>query len=358
MTATQQQEYHDLERESSNYLLGHDSRRVLGRYEEAAYDALQAGRARARMGQIGFEAGAFTEAVEDWLSALECFLRAGAKKPASELLALLRRLEAEGKVPAERPDLRAALREREQGLDELDQREQRFLRDIALQGHQIDRPDERTLDFFRQQVRDLPGLALLHYAIFRQASGLGKQELADRHLVWAATFDPGNANLVALLGYLCLARGNLDRALSLGGDYLASQSSDTGPVRIMMANAYGVGPGSRPPDHERALEVLRPLLEGTGTDERQRLAAVALSATFLYELGRESEYNRLLRELDRLEGSSQIPEVRSAIADFRQLIPHPRGNGPPASHLIPEADRQRLFQKARQVSLKSIPVAA
>ena len=47
MIATHQEEYHALERESSNFLLEHDSRRILGRYEEAAYDALQAGRGRA-----------------------------------------------------------------------------------------------------------------------------------------------------------------------------------------------------------------------------------------------------------------------------------------------------------------------
>jgi tetratricopeptide (TPR) repeat protein len=358
MIATQQHEYHVLERESSDLLLEHDSRRVLGRFEEAAYDALQAGRGRARMGQLRFAAGEYAEAIEDWLSAIECFLRATAKKQASDLLTLLHKMEAEGKLPAERPDLHAALREREQGLGDLSQREQRFLREIALQGHQIDRPEERTLDFLLQQVRGLPGLALLHYAIYRQASDLRRQELAVQHLVWATTFDAANANLRALLGYLYLAVGSPDRALTLGNDFLAAHSSDTGPVRIMMANAYGLGSGSRPPDQERALDVLRPLLDGAEADERERIAAMALSATFQYEIGREPEYSRLLQELNRLEGSTHTLEVRTAIADFRELIPHPDGNGNATSRQLPEAARQRLFQKAKQVSLKPILLAA
>jgi hypothetical protein len=356
MSVTQQQVYHDLERESSDFLLEHDSRRVLGRYAEAAYDALQAGERRARMGQLCFEAGEYAEAVEDWLSAVECFLRATAKKRGAEILALLHRLEADDKLPAERPNLYAALREREQGLNDLRQREQQFLREFALQGHQIDRPEERTLDFLQQQVRSLPGLALLQFAIYRQAWDLGRQELAAQHLVWATTFDPDNANYITLLGYLYLALSEPDRAIDLGNDYLATHSSDTGPVRIMLANAYGLGTGSKPPDQERALAVLQPLLNGA--DERERISALALCATFHYEIGREPEYRRLLGELDRLEGSTLTPEVRSAITDFRALIPHPDGNRPVTSRQLPAADRQRLFQKAKQVSLKSIPVAA
>lgn len=90
MIATQRDEYRALERETSNFLLEQDSRRALGRYEEAAYDALQAGRGRARMGQLCFASEQHAEAVEDWLSATACFLQATAKKPALELLEFLR----------------------------------------------------------------------------------------------------------------------------------------------------------------------------------------------------------------------------------------------------------------------------
>src|SRR4051794_19241307 len=116
MTGTMAREYQNLERESSGQLMEHDSRWVLGRYEEAAYHALQAGRGRARMGQLCFESEESAEAVEDWLSAAACFLRATARKQAADIVDVLHRLEAEGKVPAGRPDLQAALRERDQGL--------------------------------------------------------------------------------------------------------------------------------------------------------------------------------------------------------------------------------------------------
>ncbi len=318
---------------------------------------------RTRMGQVCLEAEEYAEAVADWLSAADCFLQATARKQAADVLDVLHRLEADGKVPAERPDLRAVLRQRKRGLKDLTEKVEQFLRSFGPQGYRLDTADERTLEFLRERVRDLPGLPLLHYAIFRQASDLGQQELAARHLVWATTFDPDNANLVALLGYLHLSLGRPDRAQALGGDFLAAHAADTGPVRIMLANAFAAGVGGRPPDQRQALEVLRPLLEDAETDVRARIAALALSATFEYELGREQEFRRLVQELDRLEGSVQAPELRSALADFRRMIPHPEVNGTgevpcgPARWL-PEEDRRRLFQRAMQVSVRPMPVAA
>ena len=61
MTVTQTQQYRDLERESFNQMMAADSRRVLGRYEEAAYHLFQAGTARARMGQLCYESQADAE---------------------------------------------------------------------------------------------------------------------------------------------------------------------------------------------------------------------------------------------------------------------------------------------------------
>jgi hypothetical protein len=119
MTAAQEREYHDLELDSSNELLEHDSRRVLGRFEEAAHHALQAGRARARMGQLRFDAGDYSGAAADWLSAAACFLQADAGDSATIILDEVRRLAADGRLPAARPDLAAALKEREQQLADL-----------------------------------------------------------------------------------------------------------------------------------------------------------------------------------------------------------------------------------------------
>jgi hypothetical protein len=119
MTGTKSAEYRDLEHESSSQLVEYDSRRVLGRYEEAACHALQAGIGRARMGQLCFEAEEYAEAAEDWLSAVECFLLGAATQQAAGILELLCRLEAGGKIPVERSDLIATLRERERQWTDL-----------------------------------------------------------------------------------------------------------------------------------------------------------------------------------------------------------------------------------------------
>jgi hypothetical protein len=362
MIAIKAQEYQDLEHESSSQLLEHDSRRVLGRLEEAAYHALQAGRNRTKMGQHCFEAQEYAEAAEDWLSAVECFLLATARKQAAVVFDLLIRLEVDGKIPVERPDLVAALRNSNQRLRDVEQGIQAFLRDFALHGYQVDTPDERALRFLQEQVRHLPGFAILHYAIFRQAEGLGQRELGAKHLFWAATFDPENANLVALLGYQHLAIGRSDLAISLGLDFLTAHSSDAGPVRIMLAHAFARGAEAKQANHERAVELLNPLIEDTATDVSERIAALAVSATLQYELGREQEFARLVGELDRLGQSVSNPAARDAIAVFRGLMPHAQRNGAgeldPRLQLLPEEERRRLFEKAMQVSVPPIPLAA
>jgi tetratricopeptide (TPR) repeat protein len=362
MTGTKAPEYRALQNESSSQLLDYDSRWVLGRYEEAAYHALQAGTGRYRMGHLCFQAGEYQEAVEDWLSAAECFLLATAQGQAGKILNILHRLETEGKIPAERPDLLSALGERQKRLEDLNRKVQQFLRDLGAQSHLLQGTDEPTLRFLLEHVRKLPGFPLLHYAIFRQASDLGQQDVAAKHLVWAATFDPNNANLAALLGYLHLSRGKPDRAVELGNDFLTTHSSETGPVRIMLANALALGGGERPPDQEGALEVLRPLVEEAEADQRERIAALALSATFEYEMGHEQKFGHLIKKLARLEDSIQAPELRGAIAEFRAIIPQPpvkgAGEARPGPRLLPEVDRWRLFQKAKEVSIRHPSLAA
>jgi hypothetical protein len=360
MTGTKARDYENLERESSSQLMEHDSRRVLGRYEEAAYAALQAGRSRTRMGYLCLEAEEYGEATEDWLSAVACFLLATATKPAADVLDALHRLEAEGKIPAERADLHATMRERDRGLTDLNERMQQFLHNFGLQGYQVDVADQRTLRFLLEHVRDLPGFARLHYAIFRQASRLGPEQLADNHLRWAATFDPDNPNFTALLMYRQIACGRPDLAVDMGKEFLTTHPSDSGSVRIMLANALASGAGDRLPDQEQAIEVLRPLVEDEGADIRKRIAALALSAAFQHELGCDEEFDRHLRELDRLEGSIQAPELRAAITDLLQRMPRAEVNGagetrpgPPPG--LPEVVRQELFQKVMQMSGAPMP---
>ena len=70
------------------------------------------------MGQLSYVAEEYPEAAEDWLSAVNCFLLANARKEAGDVLDRLHLMEAEGKIPAARSDLLAALRECEQGLKE------------------------------------------------------------------------------------------------------------------------------------------------------------------------------------------------------------------------------------------------
>ncbi len=118
MIGSKVQKYLDLEHESSNRMLEHDSRRVLGRYKEAVYHALRAGMIRDQMGQRCYAAENYAEAAEDWLSAVECFLLASATKEAADVLGSLHRLETEGKILAERPDLVSALRKCELLLKE------------------------------------------------------------------------------------------------------------------------------------------------------------------------------------------------------------------------------------------------
>jgi hypothetical protein len=363
MIGTKGREYRDLELETSNHLMDHDSRQGLGRYEEAAYHALQAGSGRVRMGQLCWEAGEHAEAAEDWLSAAACCILATTGRQAADVLDHLHGLEAAGKIPAGRPDLHAALREHDQGLKDLNQRVQQLLRDFGLQGHPLDVADDRTLRFLQKQVRDLPGFSMLHYEIFRQAWGLGQQELAIRHLTWASVFDPEDTHYVTVLGYLLTARGRPDLALARGNDFLAAHSANSGPVRIMLANALASASGARPPDQERAIEVLRPLVEDVGTETDQRIAALALSAAFQFELGHAREFEGLVQELGRLEGSLQDPELRGAIAELRELIPHPEineiGEGPPSPlRLLPESDRLQLFEKVKEVSVRPLPMPA
>jgi hypothetical protein len=356
MTGTKSAEYRDLEHESSSRLLEHDSRRVLGRYEEAAYHALQAGTGRDRMGRLCFQAGEFAEAAEDWLSAVACFLLATANQQAAGVLELLRRLEADGKIPAERSDLVGTLRGREREWKDLNERIQQFLRDFGRQGHQLDVADQSTLRFLLRHVRDLPGLASLHYAIFRQATALGQEELADRHLAWAATFDPGNPNLAAWLGYRHLAHGRRDDAVRWASEFLAAHPSEAGPVRIMLASALTGGPETETGSQERALEVLRPLVEDAAADVRQRSAALALTGALQRELGREQEFHRLVRELEYLEGSIPVAELRVVVAELRRLMSDAAVNGtggptalPPRPR--PAADRLQLLQKAQRLSV-------
>ncbi|OYV88214.1 MAG: hypothetical protein B7Z73_08965 [Planctomycetia bacterium 21-64-5] len=356
------QRYRELERESSGMLLDHDSRRVLGRYEEAAFHALQAGRRRASMGKILFDAGDHVGAAEDWLSATACFMLATAEDQIRTLLDIVRRMEDDGDFES-RPEMSDILQQRDQELRALVGKRIALLRELALPEYQLDDSNKRALDFLLEQRRELPGYALLHYAISRQAMELGETEPADRHLVWAATFAPENANLIALLGYLRLRHRRRDRAIELAKEFLEDYPSAAGPVRIMLANALSGG-HDEPLDRERAIEVLRPLIDENWPDRKERIAALAISAALCYETGRKDELARhvgALRSIERglgqadLSAYTYIKLCEESLLQAGEAADREEGGVVP----LPEAKRQQFFRSAMQLTTSlPLPLAA
>src|SRR4051794_4006963 len=73
MNVTETTEYSKRERDSSNEIIRYDARRGDREYAQAAWHALKAGHGRRVMGLLMRDAGEFTQAAEDWLSAAACF---------------------------------------------------------------------------------------------------------------------------------------------------------------------------------------------------------------------------------------------------------------------------------------------
>jgi hypothetical protein len=149
------------------------------------------------MGEMCAGRGEFSWAAEDWLCSADAFLQASDGKRAGQALRKAQELERQGSLPPDRPDLRVALPEREEGLSGLEERIQAFRLAVETHGFSLAVPSEAALDFLLKQRRDLPGLADLHAMIARQADGLGKHKLACDHLRWAATFDSLNESSIA-----------------------------------------------------------------------------------------------------------------------------------------------------------------
>ena len=126
MPATMTDEYRQLGYDTSNDMIRYDSRRGIGEYAQAALHIRNAGFGRLRMGQMMHDAGEFVLAAENWLSAAACFLLATDPKEMQETLARAQQLDQEGKIPPERRDIHAAMKEREAELKELEQKLKRF----------------------------------------------------------------------------------------------------------------------------------------------------------------------------------------------------------------------------------------
>ncbi len=129
MNAAANAEYRKLALDSSNDMMDHDGEHALGRYPKAARHILQAGETRVRMGQLMFDEGQFAQAAADWLSAAACFDLVPDLERMRDAFERVRKLEHEGKIPPERRDIHAAIKEREEEIKTLEQKLNQFHQD-------------------------------------------------------------------------------------------------------------------------------------------------------------------------------------------------------------------------------------
>ena len=334
MTTTMTEEYRQLGYDTSNDMIRHDARRTDRKYEEAALHIRDAGLGRLRMGQMMYDAGEFALAVEDWLSAAACFYLVPDLERMNDATELVRKLDCEGKIPPERRDLHAALKEREEQLVELDSRLKQFRIDYSCMVGSTRMPMPEALDFLRKKVRDLPGYPKLHAEISGQAMGLGQQAIARESLDWAIRFDPDSPHLKALRASQLFAFGEPVQAAAMARAVLATHP-EMESARFLLAQALAFRAGAnfanwKPTDWEEALGELNPLIEHS-SDPLLRLTAIALAANLQHGLGREVEYRRLLDTFDQLSAKIGAPVSRTAVSKLRQSIPQastqPGSNG-------------------------------
>jgi hypothetical protein len=351
-------EYQRLALESSNLLMEWDGQWVLGRYEQAALAALQAGRLRAQMGAILRDAGDWEGAAEDFLSAADCFVKASHREEGQNALDQARRMIAQEAAEAARPDLRQIARERDEALERLRQREQEVLDSFLARGYRPEVPDEDALRYLLPAVRDLPGLAPLHWFIFLQASKLGREQLAGKHLAWAAAFDPDNPDYAASLGYHLLERGERQRAIERGFTFLADHSDGAQAVRVMLAHALVPTPQASADDRERALAVLQPVIDDAAAEPRRRIGALVLSLILYYESGHREGVERTAQALQRIAATVRDDvQLRPLLAEARELVHDfgSRGNGAvPTDTALSTNRRDGLLRSSKRLNQGSV----
>ncbi len=319
-------EYRQLGYETSNDMIRHDTRRLYGEYEESALHIRLAGIGRARMGKMMYDAGQYTQAAEDWLAAAACFYLASDGGQLKTGIELVRELDHKGYIPPERRDIRAELQQRMKELRTLEETLIRFVQDYRALVDQHPQPDQERLDFLRKHVRELPGFADLHFAIYQHARALGQASVAGEHLGWAAKFNPNNPEYVGRYGYELINSGQPARAVELAREFILRQPTEP-TVRITLAQGLISPSGGQTPDLEGAMMVLQPVLETPSTQAKVRLGAIVLAAGIQDALGREVEYRRLLDEFDRTAAALQTSDDRTLAAELRRVITRLRTNG-------------------------------
>jgi hypothetical protein len=354
MTAIGPSEYRKLELDSSNDIIRHDARRSDRKYAEAAWHALQAGHGRRLMGILMRDAGQFTRAAEDWLSASACFYLATAPHLLRSGLEKVRELDRAGHIPRERRDMHAAMQERDTQLNSLELRLTAFIEEYARLFGSALAARQAKLEFLRKHVRELPGFARLHFAIYQQASALGAASLAAEHLRWAAQFAPDEPEYVGRYGYQLITAGQPERAADIARWFLTKHPQEPS-IRVMLAQALASPAAGARADLNTALEILREVLNDENVDVKVRLAAITLSGVIRRGLGEEAEAAPLLVLFDRLSPALGATD-QTRIAALRQMFtkPVPDTNGLKLERHDPylaEPIQAELFQNDGELAL-------
>jgi predicted Zn-dependent protease len=238
--------------------------------------------------------------------------------------------------------LHEALRERAAQLESLEERLGAFRTEYARRFGSTRSASPERYAFLRAQVREFPGSADLHFALYRQARELGDTAPAADHLRWAAEFAPDEPEYVGRYGYQLITSGHPDRAAEVARWFLQKHPREAS-VRVMLAQALASQAGGRTPDRAAALEVLQTVLTDPGADVNVRLAAVTLSGAIRRAAGDEAEAGRLLTQFDQLVTGLVVPMPRPRVAALREIFTGP-ATGEARDPLWAEPIRSELFR--------------
>jgi hypothetical protein len=346
MTSNDTPEYRKLALDSSNDLIRYDSRWILGEYPSAAFHALRAGIARTNMGVIKVKEKDFTQATADWLSAAHCFNLATRPQLVRRTLDWVLQMGKEGKIPPERRDLFAAIAEREEEYKKLEQRITEFQHYVQRAGSSITGGQE-ALDQLLRWLRELPGFWKLHALIFLQAQQLGQLTRAIEHLNWADKLNGGHPRVVGLKVYHLVLLGEAGLAAKIGQESLTRNSHPS--LRYLVAVALVSSSAGHLPDDEKALEVLKPLLNDSADTSEWRLLGLALSVGIHHNLNRDSESDRYLGLFNRLFDSLPV-EDRNRYAKLRELANESAPEQQLRNELLHLNDEMFLISKFRDPS--------